>query len=211
MAATAKPRYLGDMPEAFMGLLQAQVKWGQQVYEELTGTKAPTYTDALSAWGKGWPPAARAACYVPPPCWMPRALADCVGYAGCCSSASVRIVVTNCDRVVRTVSVRGEGVNGAKGVSVTPPSVNLQPLHRATFEVKFHVPEHTEDGKQFESLIWVEGCNTHVMRWTVIAGSGGIDSCHEVTVDDCPDYRHHWYDHFYCKRPCPSIRPTANG
>jgi hypothetical protein len=21
-------------------------------------------------------------------------------------------------------------------------------------------------------------------------------------VDDCPDYQHHWYDHFYCHRHC---------
>jgi hypothetical protein len=21
-------------------------------------------------------------------------------------------------------------------------------------------------------------------------------------VEDCPDLLHHWYDHFYCNRPC---------
>jgi hypothetical protein len=21
-------------------------------------------------------------------------------------------------------------------------------------------------------------------------------------VEDCPDLIHHWYDHFYCPRPC---------
>ena len=26
----------------------------------------------------------------------------------------------------------------------------------------------------------------------------------ELTVEDCPDLVHHWYDHFYCPRPCPN-------
>jgi hypothetical protein len=26
----------------------------------------------------------------------------------------------------------------------------------------------------------------------------------EVEIEDCPDLIHHWYDHFYCERPCPS-------
>jgi hypothetical protein len=50
--------------------------------------------------------------------------------------------------------------------------------------------------------VWIHGCVEHAVRWTVrVAGRGG-DSCNELDIDDCPDYVHHWYDHFYCARPC---------
>jgi len=24
----------------------------------------------------------------------------------------------------------------------------------------------------------------------------------DIEIEDCPDLIHHWYDHFYCPRPC---------
>jgi hypothetical protein len=29
-----------------------------------------------------------------------------------------------------------------------------------------------------------------------------------VEVEDCPDLIHHWYDHFYCDRPCTDRKPN---
>ncbi len=214
MAATSKARPMGDVPDAFMGLLRAQLQLGQQLFEDFTGMKAPDMTRQIGDWQRDWqkalqaPASASAACTVPPPCWMPKQLGDVISYACGCSTVRVRIEVTNCDRVARQVSVRTDGV---EGVQVSPATVTLNPMRRATFEVSFRVPDDTKAGSEFETLVWVEGCSQHVLRLTVIAGDGGLDSTHELKVQDCPDYRHHWYDHFYCARPCQHGRSPRNG
>lgn len=201
---STKQKPLGDVPDAFLGLLKAQIRWGQDLFEAMTG--APALQDAWRTWQQA--ATVKPVCHVPPPCWMPRRLGDCISYVAACASARVRLVVTNCDRVARLVRVRAEG---DEGVSVSPESVQLGAFQRATFEVSRSIPEQTESGTSYESLIWIEGCNQHVLRWVVSVGTAGLDSCHEVTVDDCPDYRHHWYDHFYCNRPCTHGRSGQVG
>jgi hypothetical protein len=205
MTSTANQKPLGDMPDAFFALLRAQIRWGQDVFEAMTGTPAPNLQDVWTGLASAAP---KPVCAVPPPCWMPRRLGDCVSHVSACASAKVRIVVTNCDRVSRLVRVRAEG---DKDVSVSPESATLGPMQRATFEVSRAVPDGTESGTRYESLIWIEGSNQHVFRWTVSVGTAGLDSCHEQTVDDCPDYRHHWYDHFYCQRSSPRARSDQSG
>jgi hypothetical protein len=153
-------------------------------------------------------PTATAACTIPPPCWMPKSLGDVTSHACGCSTVRVRLLITNCDRVARTMQVRTDGVDG---MVVTPASVTLNPMRRATVEVSFKVPDGVEDGTEFEALVWLDGCHEHVLRWTIVTGSSGFDSTHEVHVKDCPDYRHHWYDHFYCARPCQHVRSPRNG
>ena len=211
MASTEKARPMGDLPDAFMGLLQAQMKWGQQLYEDVTGSKAPDLARGWNEWQRAMqqPIAApRSACHVPPPCWMPRKLGDVVSYASGCSTVRVRITISNCDRVARVVKVRTDGV---EGMTVTPETVTLNPMRRATVEVSYKVPESVEDGSEQEALVWIEGAHDHVLRWTVMVGRTGMDTIHEIAVDDCPDYRHHWYDHFYCVRPGQAGRGVGNG
>jgi hypothetical protein len=205
MASTTDQRPLGDIPDAFFGLLRAQIRWGQDVFEAMTGMPAPTVQDSLRNLASAAP---TPVCQVPPPCWMPRRLGDCVSYVSACDSASVRVVVTNCDRVARLVRVRAEG---DEGVKVSPDSATIAPMQRATFEVSRSVPDKTGSGTSYESVVWIEGCKQHVFRWTVSVGTGGLDSCHELSVDDCPDYRHHWYDHFYCQRSCLPVRSDQSG
>jgi hypothetical protein len=207
--AVSSERPLGDVPDALMGLVKAQVKWGQEWFEAVTGVRAPVMDNPWAGWEEAWKKAAntKPVCHVPPPCWMPRQLGECTSYVGRCSTATLRIVVTNCDRVGRTVRVRTEGV---EGLEVDPPTLELGPMHRGTVVLRIKVPEEAEPGTKHEALVWVEGCNQHVLRWTVKVGEG-MDSCHEIRVDDCPDYRHHWYDHFYCVRPCMNRRTATNG
>ncbi|MQA89738.1 MAG: hypothetical protein GEU90_05820 [Gemmatimonas sp.] len=195
----------GDVPEALLGLLRAQAKWGQEYLEAVTGTKLPTVTDPVRALQSALP---TPVCHVPLPCWMPQSLGDLRSFVDKCGKACVRLLVTNCDRVERTVQVRAEGV---QGVEVNPPSLHLGPMQRGTAEVSLEVPERTEKGTSLEVLVWVDGCKQHYLRWTIHVTPAGFDSCHEIPVDDCPDYRHHWYDHFYCPRPCPSGRSFARG
>lgn len=203
--ASTTTKSLGDINDALLDLFQAQMKLGQDFFEQVTGTKPPAIGDVLTALQKAAP---KPVCHVPPPCWMPLPLGECVSVVNACGKACIRLVITNCDRLARTVNVRAEGFQGIK---VTPPSVTLGPMDRATVEVCLTVPEETESGKKFESMIWVDGCRDHFLRWTVSVGSAAFDSCHEVPVNDCQDYRHHWYDHFYCARTCLPGRSTQNG
>lgn len=196
MADTTSTKVMGDVPAAFFGLLRAQVELGREVFQAWTGMAAPDVRDAWTTWAEMAP---RPVCHVPEPCWMPIRLGECRSHASACARACVRLVVTNCDATSRTVRVRVEGDEGAKA---SPASLELGPMERATFEVCRSVPEGTEQGTVFENLVWVEGCRDHVLRWTVGVETAGLDSCHEIRVDDCPDHRHHWYDHFYCERGC---------
>ncbi len=59
--------------------------------------------------------------------------------------------------------------------------------------------------------MWVRGCQLHFLRWTVVVASIGADTFYEVDVKDCPDHIHHWYDHFYCPRPCLEERGNHPG
>lgn len=205
MAESSGTKVMGDVPEAFFGLMRAQFELGRELFQAWTGTTAPELQDPRTAWKKAMP---RPVCHVPDPCWMPLRLGECVSYVADCGTACIRLVVSNCDRVRHRVQVRLEGDPGA---TASPGSVDLDPMHRATIEVCRSVPQGTERGKRFENLVWVEGCRDHVLRWTVNVGTGGLDSCHEIAVDDCPDYRHHWYDHFYCVRGCVGRKRDADG
>jgi hypothetical protein len=64
------------------------------------------------------------------------------------------------------------------------------------------VPADAATGQEYEVLLWVRGCQNHYLRWTLKVANRGASCCHEVEVEDCPDLIHHWYDHFYCERPC---------
>jgi hypothetical protein len=196
---------LGEIPQAYFELVRAQMRWGQEMLEAVTNTRFPAMGDPVAQLRRALP---RPVCHVPPPCWMPKPLGECTSHVNPCGKASIRLVVTNCDRVHRDVHVRVEGVEGAE---VHPSSLHLGPMQRSSVRVTLAVPEDAGIGSSQEALIWVDGCRQHFLRWTVSVGSAGLDSCHEIAVDDCPDHRHHWYDHFYCQRPCPSPRSTQSG
>ena len=202
MPEKTNAKVMGDVPEAFFGLMRAQIDLGRELFEAWTGTPAPDIQDPMRALQQAAP---RPVCHVPEPCWMPKKLGECRSHVGDCATACVRLVVTNCDRVRRTVTIR---VVGDSGATASPTTLDLGPMERATVEVCRTIDRTDDDGNEartrFENLIWVEGCRDHVLRWIVSVGTAGLDSCHEVAVDDCPDYRHHWYDHFYCVRGCAS-------
>jgi len=198
---------MGQVPTAFYELVRAQMEWGREMVRAWTGMEAPEWQDPWKAWQEMAP---TPVCHVPEPCWMPRRLGECRSHVRSCGEGCIRVVVTNCDRVRRTIRVR---VEGDEGVEVSMDSLSLGPMERGTVSVCRRVPEGMEDGTEFENLIWVEGCRDHVLRWTVSVGTAGLDSCHEIRVEDCPDHRHHWYDHFYCVRGCSGRGrdPNTNG
>ncbi len=205
MASISTESPLGGIPDAFSALLRAQVEYAQELFQLVTGARVPGAEELRLALEQSLP---KPVCHVPPPCWMPKPLGEVTSLVNACGRACVRLVVTNCDRVPRSVTVRAEG---AEGVEVSPATLQLGPMQRATVEVCIRIPEDAAAGRRIDALVWVDGCRQHFLRWSVNVGTTGADSAHEIAVQDCPDYRHHWYDHFYCPRPCPAGRSTSSG
>jgi hypothetical protein len=139
-------------------------------------------------------------CAIPEPCWMPLSMGDLASFAAPCRTACVDVVVTNCDAAPRRITVAFDG--DAKDISVSDADFVLGPLRQKVVSVCLTVPDDATRGQRFDGLVWVRGCRDHYLRWTVRVNAFGMDSRHEVEVEDCPDYVHHWYDHFYCARPC---------
>lgn len=138
-------------------------------------------------------------CDIPPPCWMPRDLGQVVSHGCPGAKAQLRFRVTNCGPGDRTVTVEPRGA-GAKLVVVDPASVQLGTYEQGTVTASMDIPD--QGATSVDTLLWVHGCREHVLRWRVEVSDAGCSSVHELDVEDCPDYVHHWYDHFYCARPC---------
>jgi hypothetical protein len=149
-------------------------------------------------------PKSGSCCEIPPPCWMPKELGPLSSHACPGATATLRFRVTNCGIESRTILVEAD-----QGATVNPGSLQLGPLQRGWVTVSFTAPASSCDGDCTEILVRVQGCNRFYLRWTVRISKRGCDCCHEIDVEDCPDLVHHWYDHFYCQRPCPPPRGVA--
>lgn len=145
-------------------------------------------------------PRTTCSCEIPPPCWMPRELSETTSCVCCGGTAVVRFRITNRSAEPTEVTVDAIGDDSA-AVQIAPTRLELAPFQRGIVTASLPLPAEGGRGDR-ELLLRVHGCLEHVMRWTVREGRWRCDSCHEVDVDDAPDYIHHWYDHFYCARPC---------
>jgi hypothetical protein len=151
----------------------------------------------------GLPRAGSCSCHIPPPCWMPREHRPVTTHVCACGAATLRLRITNCGIENDKVTIAVTGKDGAK-VAVSPSPLSLRALERGIVSLKLTTDAADPKGTEYEVLLWVRGCVEHVVRWTVkVAGRGG-DACDEIDIEDCPDFVHHWYDHFYCARPCGS-------
>ena len=137
-------------------------------------------------------------CEIPPPCWAPQPLGAVTTRACPGTKAVVRLEVTNSDMVGRTIEVKTTGATAA----VTPPALALGPLEEGLVVLSFEVPATDSDGDTRKLIVWIEGCQRHYLRWTIVSTCTAQDCCAEVAVEDGPDLIHHWYDHFYCQRDC---------
>jgi hypothetical protein len=138
-------------------------------------------------------------CHIPPPCWAPQPLGSIVSHVCPGATATLRLCVTNCGYTRRAIRI---DVPLDSKITVTPPAFMLEQLERECSTLSVAVPADAAKDSEKEYLVWVRGCKNHYLRWTVKVSSRGGCSCHEVEVEDCPDLVHHWYDHFYCRRPC---------
>jgi hypothetical protein len=148
-------------------------------------------------------------CEIPPACWLPECLGEVSSFVRPGGTASLRIRVTNCQPRPSTIQVTF-GRSDFPG-KVVPPSASLGPMERETFNVSFTAPADAAEGHKVESLVWVNGCNAHYLRWTIVVAECACDGCHEIEVKDCQDLVHHWYDHFYCQRQCFHTGRTNQG
>lgn len=155
----------------------------------------------------GMPPAGlpTCGCEIPPACWQPRCFGVHDSRACRCGTALLRLRVTNCRNADSEVAVQLAGSEDLE-VKITPQKATLGPMERKWFTVAVGIPEDACEGKLYDLVVWVRGCNEHYGRWNVRVADGASGTCRRVDIDDCPDYVHHWYDHFYCVRPCFSHR-----
>jgi hypothetical protein len=75
-------------------------------------------------------------------------------------------------------------------------------MEREFISATLKTPPNANLGTSYEAIVWIRACRDYYLRWTVTVADRA-DCCAEVIdVVDEPDYVHHWYDHFYCRRPC---------
>ena len=197
MKTASKRDPLKGIGDVLTDLLGTQVRLGVQLMESLVDRPAGMLMDAM----KRGVSATQGCCEIPDPCWVPQSLGELVSHTCPGAIATVRFLITNCDMVPRTITAKA--TNDAAGkVKIEPASLPLRPQQRGFITASLEVPADAHDCQEFETLIWLIGCKAYYLRWTIKAGKRGCDCCHEVEVADCPDLIHHWYDHFYCWRPC---------
>ena len=192
---------LGQVTEALGDLIARGTRIGLDVLAALGRMPLPALDDVLRGAASRAVPHASCTCHIPPPCWAPQPLGELASHVCPGAAATLRIRVTNCGAAKRTF--RFEATGAAAGVTLAPATLILGALERGQAVASVAVPATASCGEEQEALIWVRGCQDHVLRWRIRVAARGVDSCHQIDVEDCPDLVHHWYDHFYCQRPCP--------
>ena len=183
------------------------IEQGTRISLDLLETLRPRRGSALDrtleSITKQSPMRAGCSCNIPPPCWAPRQAGEVVSRVCPEGKAAVRLRVTNCGVVERIIKVTAN----VPGVSINPSELMLGPMERGVFTATADLQAASKQHIEREILLWIHGCNDHYVRWTLQEASRIIDCHEEVDIEDCPDLVHHWYDHFYCVRPCyPEVR-----
>jgi hypothetical protein len=140
-------------------------------------------------------------CDIPPPCWEPRPAGSCRMTLTPGGTGQLRIHVTNCEWRRHVVGINAAGKLAA-WLTLTPTMVIIEPQETATIIVTVHVPADMKPGLRAAGVLLVRGCLGHAVRLDVgVADCAQCAVC-DIAIQDCPDHIHHWYDHFYCPRPC---------
>jgi hypothetical protein len=201
MTGTKVSTSMREIADSLFDLLDHNMNMGMNLLQTFTqsgadmASKFPFSKDFLKSTGK------RSCCEIPSPCWMPRELNPACSHVCPGGTATILFCITNCGLGQQTITAEAD-----QGATVTPSSVQLGPLMRGSVAVNFAVPATSNDGELTEILVRVHGCKSYFMRWAVRTAKRGCACCLEVNLDDCPDLIHHWYDHFYCQRPCIPAR-----
>jgi hypothetical protein len=146
-------------------------------------------------------------CEIPPPCWMPQPLGEITSFGKAGNKATIFLVITNCSMAVRQISIFT--TSKTSNLSLSATTITLGSMERTVVEAVYTIPTSTP-AIGTELLLWIRGCKLHYLRWRIKLGLISANTCYEVEVKDCPDLIHHWYDHFYCPRPCPAQGERSN-
>ncbi len=182
-------------------VVDAQMAFGQKLLESFTAGSGGVVKDMLNA---AIGPKTDSCCDIPDPCWMPLSLGEIHCHLCPGASGQVCLVITNLDFRKRDFTIHAAGKDAAQ-VSFSTSHISLGPKERLGVTATFKAPTDNRTSHcfgQYEALIWVQGCRNHFLRWTVDTHSKSGSCCHEIFVNDQPDYELHWYDHFYFDRPC---------
>jgi hypothetical protein len=185
--------------KALAKMIEASAKAGVAAVQSLTGELPDTLSGvvdwAASQAGKG-----QCNCDIPSPCWMPRELCEVISYGKAGNVASITFVITNHSMTDRVLTI--STTTPLAGLAFNATHLSLGPMQRGSVEVTYTIPTTLTSGPGTEILLWIQGCRLYFLRWTVKLGPVSGDTNYEVCVNDQADYLHHWYDHFYCQRPC---------
>ena len=140
-------------------------------------------------------------CEIPPPCWEPRPAGACRLVLTPDGTGLIRVLVSNCGWARQVVGITGLG-KLAGWLTLQPTTLVLDAQERATFSVTVRPPKGIKPGQNLVGTILVRGCRDHAIKVEVKIRECATQTCCDVSVEDCPDHIHHWYDHFYCPRPC---------
>lgn len=194
----------GNVADAFADLIDHSTRVGRELLEALVGDPVERARDMATSGATLIAAAGRqirgCGCEIPPPCWMPEQLGTLTSHVCPGATATVCLRITNCGRSPRDVTVTASGPQGSL-VTIDPSSIVLMPFDCSTVTATVTAPGQA--GQPLHAQLWVHGCRDHVLRWTVDVSRHGCSCTHEIEIEDCPDLIHHWYDHFYCERPCP--------
>jgi len=197
--STVTERSLLKAVEAWSDLMNEGARLSLDVLGAIGRMPMPGLGDALRGVVPARGKACSCGCDIPPPCWMPQPLGDVTSHVCPGGTASLRIRITNRSATSRTIDLEA---TGASGVAIAPSALTLGPMEHGVAVASFTLEGTAECGEKHEALVWVRGCRDHVLCWTVKVSDRGADCCHQVEVEDGPELVHHWYDHFYCQRPC---------
>ncbi len=149
-----------------------------------------------------------ACCEAAEPCWMPHSLGEITCELKAGDKGTVCLLITNEDFRARTFHVSATG-KSAGFVTFSQKDFTLTSKERVAVTAEFLMPKPDEAEQkkdcsciEHEAILWVRGCQSQYLRWTLGSACESARCCHEVTVHDCPDYTLHWYDHFHILRPC---------
>jgi hypothetical protein len=186
--------------KAIAKLIEASAKAGLGVLQSLYGA-APGSLTGIVDWAKSESCGAGCGpCEIPPPCWMPRPLCDVVSHGKAGNTASITFEITNQSMTTRVISIFT--TSPSTGLVFSAPQLTLSPMEAGSIEVTYTIPTPFPSGPGTEILLWIQGCRLHFLRWKINSSSISGNTNYEVCVCDGPEYLHHWYDHFYCPRPC---------
>jgi len=207
MKKNANSVSLSESAKVLGDLFDQGTRLGMAMLGSLGSGSAQMLNSVLSLTSGQMASTGRCNCEIPPPCWMPQPLPDVTSHGCPGNVATIRFVITNCSMVTRKITI--STTSSVTGLSFSVTDLTLGPMERGVVAVSYSIPATAQQGEETEIPLWIQGCKLHFLRWTVKVAPGCADTCDEVDVSDCPDLVHHWYDHFYCPRPCLHDRPRG--